>query len=102
MSSRNAPAHLTDYNPTDELFNWKKAECVQGNRSYNLCSWSAKFVKVTLNWSFDTQDSTQLGGLQKVAASAEEAVWLAMEEFKAWEEAWKANKLEEYRAQRSG
>jgi hypothetical protein len=81
---RHVPVFLEGYKAFEELHNWKWGGTKDEGRHYYLTAYGRTGVKCTLSWKFDAQGSTQLAGIDKMAPSGEEAVWLALEEFNKW------------------
>ena len=77
------PIHLEGYRFIDELMTWKKSEKTGENRHWSIRLWDKSIIMCNLSWRFG---DSQLGGVDKAATNAEEAVWLALEEFRKWEE----------------
>lgn len=80
------PIHLEGFKFIDALMEWKRAEVRQQNRHWTIALNGKRAIRCSLTWRFG---DSQLGGVDKLSLSAEEAVWLCLEEFRKWEEAYR-------------
>lgn len=85
MNKNLIPKFLESYNVFDRLNEWLSSGAKEQQRVWSLgnhlinSKWG---VRCTITWRFG---DNQLGGINKVAFSAQEAVYLCLEEFKKWE-----------------
>ena len=80
------PIHLENFDVFKALADWKS---INGHLKphWDIRAWGERAVACGLTWKFG---ESQLGGIQKGALSAQEAVELALEEFSKWSEAYTA------------
>jgi hypothetical protein len=73
------PVFLQGYKVFDKLKEWSDQKPDQ-RRHWTIRKWRGDFYACEITWVFG-DESPQIGGIQKVADTPEEAVWLTLEEF---------------------
>lgn len=72
------PIFLEGYDLFGNLKAWKSSGTPDERRAWEVKSWNKNIIMCRLTWSL----KGQCAGIDKAAGSAQEAVWLAIEEFK--------------------
>ena len=83
MTTKNPlqPIFLDKYDFIGKLMAWSAAGPKEQERHWGLSLWKRELIQCCLTWRFDASGSTRLGAVNKCAATAEEATFLALEEF---------------------